>query len=147
MALADLLLWTLIVTHSVILFCDFTQLVPQFDFVTRADGSASDKYNLLPLETIYAAVTSIAFGTVAAALLMAAIGLGPIRFAALISCFVHAIWLLHMVWQWDVWTEMMHPDGSMTPTFFMMTHVVFLAMSALLCVQPEPSAASKKKSS
>lgn len=84
MALADLLLWTLFVTHSVILFCDFTQLVPQFDFVTRADGSASDKYNLLPLETIYAAVTSIAFGTVAAALLMAAIGLGPIRFAALI---------------------------------------------------------------
>jgi len=145
MALADVLLYTLIVTHGVILFCDFTQLWPQFDFITREDGSASDKYNLLPLETIYAAITGIAFGTVAAAFLMAAVGLGPIRFAAMISIFSHAIWLIHMTWQWETWDAMMHSDGTMTPMFFMMTHLVLLAMSAVLVVQPEP--APKKKSS
>lgn len=78
---------------------------------------------------------------------MAAVGLGPVRFAALISVFSHSIWLIHMWWQWAAWDEMMHPDGSMTPMFFMATHLVFLAMSVLLYTQPEPAAITKKKKS
>jgi hypothetical protein len=130
--ITNLIVWTHILTHGVILLFDTTHVVPQFDFITRADGTPSDKNNLLPLELIYAAITGIAFGTVGAAYLFAALGHGPYKFAAMISIFVHSIWLLHMGWYWDVWTKMMHADGSMTPRFFAETHLGFLILSAYL---------------
>jgi hypothetical protein len=132
LTVTNLIVWSQIVTHGAILLSDTAQLAPQFDFITRADGTASDKNNLLPLELCYAAITGIAFGTVGAAYLFAALGQGPIKFAAMISIFTHATWLFHLAWRWDVWNEMMHPDGSMSPTFFAMTHLGFLVLSAYL---------------
>lgn len=123
---------------------DYTQIVPLIDFVTRADGTASDPLNLLPLELVYAGVTSMSFGTIAVAFLLAALGLGPVNFAATLSVVFHGLWVAHMWWNWDAWRAMMHPDGTMQPGFFAFGHAVWLALSALV-VYWSPLQKSKTK--
>lgn len=133
----SLIIWYHILSHAAICFCDFSQLVPLVDFVTRPDGSASDPTQLEPLELIYAGVTAMAFGTVAACYIFALVGVGTIRGAAATSAFFHGLWVIHMTWRWKAWHDMMHPDASiMTPVFFLASHVVWTTTSIALLFLP-----------
>lgn len=129
-----ILVWYHIVSHSAIWLCDYTQWVPLVDFVTRADGSASDPNNLEPLELIYAGLTAMAFGTVAVSYGLAVLcNIGTVQGAAASSAIFHGMWTIHMLWRWKEWSAMMHPDASlMTPTFFLTSHIVWTLASTVL---------------
>ena len=136
--LTTLIVWFHIISHGAILLFDYTQIVPLLDFVTRADGSASDPNNLLPLELIYAGITAMSFGTIAVAFLFAVLGLGPVKFAAAQSVVFHGLWAYHMWWRWDEWRAMMHPDGELQPEFFLFGHCLWLVLSGLVVVWSSP---------
>ena len=141
----NLIVWLHIVSHGAILFCDYTQIVPLVDYVTRADGSASDPKHLLPLEVIYAGIIAMSFGTIAVAFILAAIGWGPVKFAAALSAVFHGLWVYHMVWRWDAWRAMMHPEGTMQPEFFCLTHCLWIVLSALVIYWSPPLLEKSKK--
>jgi len=130
------IVWFHIVSHMAIFVMDYTQVVPLVDFVTRPDGSPSDPKHLEPLELVYVGVTSMSFGTVAFAYLFAALGLfqTSLRSAAALSAAFHAAWVGHMWWFWEAWDRNMHPDGSMTPRFFLMSHCVWTVLSVVVLV-------------
>jgi hypothetical protein len=141
-----IIVWYHILSHGVILFCDYTQIVPLVDFVTRDDGGASDPKNLFPLELIYAGVTAMSFGTVGAAFFLALVlNVGTVQSAAAVSVFFHGLWVLHMWWRWDSWRAMMHPDAAlMTPEFFLTGHIVWTILSLLLLVLPTSKVSPSK---
>jgi hypothetical protein len=154
MMIATLIVWYHIVSHVAIWFCDYTQIVPLLDFVARPDGSASDPTNLEPLELIYAGITAMSFGSVAVAYILAVMNRFDvtIRGAAALSAAFHGMWAVHMVWRWQVWSAMMHPDGTMTPGFFLFSHILWTASSmALLFMDTSveksaPNSSEEKKS-
>lgn len=136
----------IVVSHLAIFVCDYTQWVPLIDFVTRHDGSPSDPLNLLPVELVYAAVTAMSFGTVAASFIFAFFfGLGTVQGAAATSCWFHAVWFVHMVWRWDAWRKMMHPSGGMQPEFFLFGHALWTVISLWLAALPTENTPSTKK--
>lgn len=134
-------------SHLLIGFFDYTQLVPLLDFVTRPDGSASDPLHLEPLEIVYAAITAMAFATVGVAFLLATLcpvtaGI-TLRGAAALSVFFHLAWTVHMVWRWDdAWRAMMHPDGGLTPEFFLYSHAAWTVLAGIVFVLEEPSSST-----
>lgn len=146
--LATAIVWFHILTHGGIAFCDYLQFVPLLDFVRRADGTASVPDQLLPLETIYAGITGMAFGTVGLTFVLALVfgdGVVTLRSAATTSLTFHALWTLHLLLRWEVWNAMMHPDGALNPTFFLLTHTLWIVLAIVLLLilpLPPPSAAA-----
>jgi len=143
--LATAIVWFHILTHGGIAFCDYLQFVPLLDFVRRADGTASVPDQLLPLETIYAGITGMAFGTVGLVFVLALLfgdGIATLRSAATSSLTLHSLWTVHLLLRWEVWNAMMHPDGALNPTFLLVTHTLWtvLAIVLLLILPPPPAA-------
>lgn len=129
-----------VVIHSVLCIVDYSQVVAQLDFITREDGSQSDPDNLLPLELIYAAITAMSFGTVGFAFFLAFFESSGVTMkgAAAISLFFHGLWFMHMVWRWDVWRAMMHPEGGLQPEFFYASHAIWSGLAVVVLVLPAP---------
>lgn len=134
-----IIVWYHIISHVAIFICDYTQVIGLIDFVTRYDGSASDPNELLPMEMVYAGVTAMSFSTIAAGYVLAwFFRRDCLGFAAALSVWFHGLWTMHMWWRWDAWRGMMHPDGTMTPEFFLLGHVMWTITSALLLFLPTP---------
>jgi hypothetical protein len=138
----------IVVSHTAIFAFDFTQVVPVLDFIARPDGSRSDPNDLLPIEMCYAGVTAMAFGTVAASFVMAiAFGVGTVQGSSAASCWFHTAWAGHMVWRWQSWRRMMHPDaGKATqPDTFLAMHIIWAVLSAWLAMLPASKGVQSKR--
>ena len=131
-----------IVSHFAISTMDYTHLLPLMNFVRRPDGSQSDPNDLLPLEVIYTFCNAMAFGIVGLAFLLA-FAFGPVatgismRGAATLSIFFHGLWVVHMVWRWNVWRANMHPDGIVSPQNFFISHTVWTVLAGIVWMLPD----------
>jgi hypothetical protein len=127
--------WMHIISHLGLFVVDYGQAIHLIDFIVRQDGTRSDPHNLLPTEMIFGALTGIAFSSVGISYLLSLVfNIGTVQSSAVLSVWLHAIWVFHIIWKWETWRSFVHIDASVQPDFFLISHIVWTVLSLIVII-------------
>jgi hypothetical protein len=109
-------------------------------------GSRSNPLAPLPSEIVYGATVALGFGTIAFAFALALAGFTSLRSAAALSIFYHAAFGIHIATRWSTWSAFVHSDApTVNHNFFLVTHVAFTLLSAVLVLFPRKDTRERRK--
>lgn len=140
-----------IISHKAVFVIDYFQLIPLTDFIRRHDGTQSDPENLLPIEEIVTALIAMAMSTISFSFVMSILNQHHIfqtsftfRSSALLSIWLHGLWAFHLLWKYNVWDDIMHPQSQNTPRFFLTTHLAWTITAFIILFLDDNTAINAK---
>jgi len=141
--IAGILTTLLIIVHSVLVAIDFFGIYPVADFLRRQDGSQMEPQAMLPQEEVLVAMLAFPFGICVLGFFL----LKNRSEAALLSSWIHGMYAAHQLWKKPIWDAMLHPDTDISTEFFLISHIVWTVVSAVIyTLTKEPDEKSMKKS-
>lgn len=129
--------WLHILSHTALFAVDFTLFTNSLDSLQRNDGTRSDPFNLFPLEIVFGMLVAMNHGTIAVAYIVAMTISAKttssraltMQMASILSAWFHGMFIVHMIWKWDVWNKTFHREGTLSPTLLFGVHCLWFGLA------------------
>jgi hypothetical protein len=143
--LLNLFVMIIIVSHLGLGIIDYTQVVNTLDFIKRENGTQSNPKKLLPLETIFAMVVAIGHFIIGFSFLISYFGYGSFSHSAILSAVFHYLFFFHIYYNWNIWIDFFHPNGSIDIKIFYYIHIFHTSISLLILILEKGNKMSKRE--